>query len=320
MSAVTGCLGVAAGLSAFAFSAPFTVLALASVALGAMADLVVLPVEAALAEQAGEDLDRQLGRQHVLSFLGDLLGPLLLAVGGATTLGWQGAFGVTALSMVAFAGYLALTPLGTTPNVVTNSRAALAEVLVIAKRRDVLLLAVMDMLLNPLDEAFLALAVARAARSTGSTGITGIEQLLAVGAVIGGMAGSALVARRGLSRRMRRAGPILLMAGTVAVTAGGSLAVQALSMGAGAAGMALVWATLHHRELTVVAGRSATVSSVIGTIGAASAVIPATVGVVAGRYGLTAALSLYIGVAGTVVVLAAKLSARDTEPADGATV
>ena len=93
--AVTGALVLAGGLAAFAFGASYPLLVLAAVCMGGASDLVIRPLESSLAEVAGDDLDRQLGRQHLVTWFGDFVGPALLALGAATVIGWQGVFGIT---------------------------------------------------------------------------------------------------------------------------------------------------------------------------------------------------------------------------------
>ena len=63
---------------------------------------IIRPLESGLAETSGDDLDRALGRQHLLSFVDDFVGPALLAIGAATAIGWRGAFWITTAALALF--------------------------------------------------------------------------------------------------------------------------------------------------------------------------------------------------------------------------
>jgi hypothetical protein len=288
------------------------VLALASLVLGMASDLVVSPLEASLAQREPDRLDRLLGVQHALSFGGDALGPLLLGLGAATALGWRGAFVVTAVSVLVFSLLAASAvdagrpPAGAFDDTadlhpVARTRAGRwRELRAIATRRDVLLLCGLELLIGPLDEPLFAFTVARSATHVDRAGA---EQLLAVGVMVGGIVASAAVARRGVRRHTVRAGALTMLTGTALTLAGAGLAVNAAAMTFVGVGMALVWAGLHHRMLTVVPGRSGTVSALAGVTGAAAGVVPAAIGAIADRAGFDAALVGFVGIAVLVVVV-----------------
>jgi fucose permease len=80
------------------------------------------------------------------------------------------------------------------------------------------------------------------------------------------------------------------VAGAVGVAAGPPRAVQLAAMTAMGLGTALVWARVRHRTLTVIPGRAATVSSLVGTFSGVAAIVPPAVGLLADRVGLTAGL------------------------------
>ena len=311
VTASIGALLLAAGMAVFAVGAPYPALAAASLLLGAASGLVVGPLEAALADVAGDRLDRLLGQQHALTFVGDLAGPALLALGAATALGWRGAFGVTAAALVLFALWLAATPFPPPIAAADSAAGALRDALAIARRRDVWRLAGIEVLLSPLDEPLVAFVIARAAAGglaqgagTSTQGAAGgLAQLLAVAAVVGGLGGSVLVARRGLPRSPLL-GPVALAGGAVAAAVTDGFVVNLLAMGAVGVGMGLVWAALHHRLLTIVPGRSGTVSTVVGVASSAGALILPVLGAVADAWGLTAALSGYAVFALLIVVQA----------------
>ncbi|MEO5901792.1 MAG: MFS transporter [Ilumatobacteraceae bacterium] len=298
LCAVGGAVVIAACLAAYALGAPFWVLVIATSLLGTASDLLVESIEASLSELPEERLDRVLGRQHALSSVGDLLGPALLALGASTPLGWRGAFASTAAAMLAYALYLATVPFPAPQDAAGSMREIVAEAIVIGRRRDVRRLAVLEMLISPLDEPLLAFVVARAAAGGRAEGIA---QILAVAVMVGGLGGSLLVGRIGISERTRRIGPLVLLAGTVVSVAMPSVVAGTLGMVGVGGGMAIVWADVHLRSLTVVPGRAATVSTVIGTIGSAAAFAPVLSGTLADRGGLTAGLTVYVVVAAAIV-------------------
>jgi MFS family permease len=298
--AVTGALGVAACLVAYALAAPFWVLAVASAGAGTSSDLLVHAVEASLSEADDVRLDAMVALQHALSAIGDLAGPVLLAIGAATVLGWQGAFAITAAAMVLYAAYLATVPFARPLRAGDGWRAMLSDAVDIARRRDVWRLAAIEMLIAPLDEPFLAFVVAR--QATGGHADS-TAQLLALAVMVGGIAGSLVVVRIGNGPTMLRVALGAMLAGTVVAAGRGAAVADAAAMLAVGAGMAVVWSDLHVRTLRAVPGRSATVSIVVGTIGSASALVPVLVGLIADRAGLGAGLVVYVAVAASLAVV-----------------
>ena len=195
--AVTGGVLQTAGLATFALGRSFPVLALSMFVLGAASDLVIRPLESGLAETSGDDLDRMLGRQHLLAFVGDFVGPALLAIGAATALGWRGAFWITTAALAVFTITLASADFPPPQRPEADSTRALRGFTRMLRRPEVLWLALVEILLFPLDEQILGFAVARVA----STGSHTVAQALAAGYVAGGIVGSTYVDRRGVSRR-----------------------------------------------------------------------------------------------------------------------
>lgn len=286
--AVTGALVLAGGLSAFALGASYPLLVVAAGCLGAASDLVIRPLESSLADVAGHDLDRLLGRQHLLTWLGDFVGPALLAIGAATVIGWQGVFGITAVVFVAFAVTLALTEFPA-PVVATDTdgeESLWGSARRLVRNREVLLLTCAEVILLPLDEAFLGFAVARLV----DDGFGAAAQVLAGGIVAGGIAGSLVIARRGLDRGRTKAAAGAMAAGAFVAATPIGVVGQTLGMVAVGFGTALVWAKVHHRMLTVVPGRSATVPTVVSVLATPALVFPVLMGAVSDRWSITVAL------------------------------
>jgi hypothetical protein len=83
----------------------------------------------------------------------------------------------------------------------------------------------------------------------------------------------------------------LLVFGAVITAAPAHDAVHVVGLAAVGAGTAVVWAKVHHRSLTLVPGRSATVSTVVGLLATPALGVPVAMGVVADSLSLTAALA-----------------------------
>lgn len=285
--AISGALLIAAGLLAFALAAPFAVLVVTAIVLGGASDLMIRPLESALAETAGDDLDRLLGRQHLLTWAGDFVAPALLAVGAATVIGWQGVFTITAAVFVWFAAMLVGVSLPAPMAAGGGERESLmGSTGTLLRCRELWLLAAAEFALLPLDEAFLGFAVARAA----SEGCGAAAQMLAGGVVIGGIAGAAVVSRRGLDRTLVAFGAGLLATGAVVTAAPLPRGVTVAGLALVGAGTAVVWAKVHHRMLTLVPARSATVPTLVGLISTPALVVPVVMGFAADRFSITVAL------------------------------
>lgn len=284
--ACSGAALLAAGLFTYASGAPFAALAVASVVLGMASDMVIRPIEGSLAEVAGADLDRLLGRQHLYTWIGDLIGPAVLALGAATWLGWQGAFAVTAVAIVGYGLVLAMiefpSPQPPEDDEPTMWRAAIG----LARSRDVALLAGAELILTPLDEAFLGFAVARLVADDAGA----LAQVLAVGLFLGGLLGAGLVSRRGLSAARTPRGGLVMSAGALVTAASPWLTTQLVGMALMGFGTAVVWASIHHRSLTVVAGRSSMVPTIISVLATPALLVPVAIGWLADETSLTTGL------------------------------
>ena len=311
--ATTGAVLIAVGLSAFALSAPFPVLAVAATVLGGASDLVIRPLESSLAEAADGELDRLLGRQHLLTWAGDFVAPALLGVGAATAIGWRGVFALTAVVFVAFAARLATLVF---PHPVADTDGAGTSLLDSARsllrHRELWLLTAAEFALLPLDEAFLGFAVAR----TAAEGEGAAAQLLAGGVVAGGLVGAAVVSRRGLDRRLVASGCGLLVVGAAVTAVPWPTAATIAGLVCVGLGTAIVWAKVHHRTLTLAPSRSATVPTMVGLLSTPALLVPVAMGVTADRLSITSAL---VGAALLAIPLAAvvlALGGGRVEPAE----
>jgi MFS family permease len=306
--ATGGACLLALGLSAFAAGAPFAVLALAATLLGAASDIVITPLESSLAETADGDLDRLLGRQHLITWLGDFIGPALLALGAATAIGWRGVFAITAAVFAGFAVVLAGTDFPPPRHApAADGEGSTRSAWALARHPDVLKLSAAEFVLLPLDEAFLGFAVARLA----AEGVGGAAQVLAGGIVVGGIAGSALVSRRGIDDSAVMFGAATIIAGAGGAALPVATALQVAAMALLGFGTAITWARVHHRQLTVIPGRSATVSTMVGVLSTPALLVPIAMGVVADRFSITVTL---LGAAALTLPLAAIVTTVGREP------
>ncbi len=288
MLATTGALLIAAGLSAFAVAAPFPVLVVAATVLGGASDMMIRPLESSLADTADGELDKLLGRQHLLSWAGDFVAPALLAVGAATVIGWRGVFTFTAVVFVAFAAVLAATSFPAPAPVADGEETSLLRsARTLLRHREVWLLTAAEFVLLPLDEAFLGFAVARAA----AEGDNAAAQLLAGGVTVGGLVGAAVVSRRGLDRPLVALGCGLLVVGALTTAAPLAMPATIAALALVGAGTAVVWAKVHHRSLTLVPSRSATVPTLVGLLSTPALLVPVAMGATADRVSITAALT-----------------------------
>lgn len=311
--ASSAAVAIALGLTAFALAAPFAVLVIAATVMGGASDVMIRPLESALAdaaERAGGRLDRLLGRQHLLTWCGDVVAPVLLALGAVTVVGWRGVFAITAGVFVVFAVTLAATSFPD-PRVDATTRSSLvSSARSLLRRREVWLLAAAEALLLPLDEAFLGFAVARAATGHGAA----LAQMLAVGLVAGGIAGSALIARRGIDDRSIRAGGAALVTGACVTAAPLPILVQAVGLASVGVGTAMLWAKVHHRTLTLVPGRSAMVPTVVGVLATPAVLVVVAMGATADAVSITVALVATAVLAVPLVVVVTRLGGRPIRP------
>jgi hypothetical protein len=299
--AVSGAGALTVGLAAYASGAPFIVLAVASTLMGGASDVMIRPLESSLAETAGDGLDKLLARQHIVTWLGDVVGPVVLALGAATVIGWQGSFALTAAAMAVYAVVLARTRFPEPRPRREDDGATGWQIAVrLARRPEVLMLAGAEVIMLALDEAFLGFTIARAV-ADGQT--PAVAQVLAAGIVVGGILGAGAVSRWGLDVRLRRVGGPLLALGALSTAVGPPFAVQVAMLTVMGAGTGIVWAALHHRMLTAVEGRSAMVPTVVSVLATPSLALPVAMGWTADVASITVALMLTAALAVPLAVL-----------------
>jgi predicted MFS family arabinose efflux permease len=296
-------------LLAFAAGRSFAALAVASFLWGAASDAFVHATQLALAELAGDDLDSTLSRTNLLGSIGDLLGPVTLAVAAGTGLGWRPVFAVGGVLMLAYAAWLATQPLppprpdGATPWSVVRA--------VVGDTR-VWRLAAIWALIAVLDEPFLGFLIAylEETRNVSAAAATALVVSVVAGGITTYM--TMAVVRRAFSSRTRyTVGSLALLVTTVVmVSAPWTGAVALAGVGFGAA-IALVWVTLLAAILRLRPGQVGTTQAVVSGLSTLSVVVPPLIGVAADWVGLGAAMWLFALAPAAILVLV--LTSRESE-------
>jgi predicted MFS family arabinose efflux permease len=301
-----GALVYALCLLTFATGRSFAVLAIASLVWGAASDAFVHATQLALAELAGDELDATLARTNVLGSVGDLLGPLTLAVASATGVGWRPIFAVGGVLMLGHAGALAAQrlppphPDGATPWSV--ARAVLGDTRVVR-------LAVIWALITLLDEPFLGFLIANIEETHG---VSAAVATALVGAIVaGGIFTYTVLAVSGRSfsvrTRLTSSSIGLLVTVLVMVAAPWPAVIALAGVGFGAA-IALLWVTLQAVTLRLRPGQVGTTQAVVSGLATVGVVLPPLIGAAADRLGLAPAMWLFALAPAAILVLA--LTAR----------
>jgi FSR family fosmidomycin resistance protein-like MFS transporter len=308
-----GALGFAASLAMFAAAGTYAALLLAGFVMGLASTAMVDAAEVALVDMAGDDLRRYLARSNLLATVGDLLGPLLVA--GAVVLGvsWRAAFAVAAGLMTLYALALAASPMPAparhhaAEDGGDGRRAGLGAVL-----RDpaVWALGLIGLLMLPFDEPLVGFTVALLEQERGAS--PAVATIVAFAGITGGVLAFTVLARRveGVSDdRLLLWSVTAMAAGAVTIAVVPVLAVVAVAGLVTAIGLSLAWLALQHRSLTLRPGRVGTTSAVLTAIEAPGAWLPAVIGAVADRAGLTWAVGTF-GILGAALMALAWWSGR----------
>jgi len=306
-----GALLYALCLLAFASGRSFVVLAIALVLLGAASDAFVHATQLALAELAADELDATLARTNVLGSIGDLLGPLTLAVASATGVGWRPVFAMGGVLMLAYAGVLAAQSLpaphpdGSTPW--SMARAVLGDTRVVR-------LAAIWALVTLLDEPLLGFLIANLEETHE---VSAAAATALVGPIVaGGMVTYTLLGATRLSvsvrSRLNAASIGLLVTVLVMVAAPWPAVVALAGVGFGSS-MALLWVTLLAMTLRLRPGQVGTTQAAVSGLATVGIVFPPLIGMAADRLGLGTAMWLFALAPAAILVLV--LTARETSRA-----
>jgi predicted MFS family arabinose efflux permease len=309
--AAGGAFALSACLATFALGHRFVALALATFTMAIATDALVHGTEVALVDVAAVErrsLEALLARQGLLSTVGDIAGPALLAAVAAVGLGWRVAFALAAALLAVYGLALAATPMPA-PRAPTDDRprTPVRDFLRIAHDPVIVRVGLVVAVLAVIDEPFFGFVLATL-EHTGRQR-PAVAQLVAIGGVAAGLVASVVLERRATrtetpTTSVRRHGAALLLAGTLAVALVPVVAVQALGLAATAAGEVAVWLSVQSEMLRRHPGREGTTAAVVSMIGLLGAAGPPLIGRVADAHGLRAGLWLFVGASAVIAVLA----------------
>ena len=199
-----GALGYAVSMACWGLGDRFWILAAGSFLLGVSSDALLSACEVALVDLAGDDdLVTVLAPGTIAAEVGDLLGPLLLALTAAIGWGYRAPFLVGAVVLLVYAVVLALQPLPP-PTATEEPTTARADVWACLRDRQVWQLGLISLLSDTLDEPLLGFAIAYLEVDRGQP--HGVAVLVGGSVVVGGIVGAAAMAARvrGGTQRPRR--------------------------------------------------------------------------------------------------------------------
>ena len=311
-----GALGYAVSMACWGLGDRFWILAAGSFLLGVSSDALLSACEVALVDLAGdEDLVAVLAPGTVAAGVGDLLGPLLLALTAAVGWGYRAPFLVGAVILLAYAVVLALQPLPP-PTATEEPTTARADVWACLRDRQVWQLGLISLLSDTLDEPLLGFAIAYLEVDRGQP--HGVAVLVGGSVVVGGIVGAAAMAARcapvaavGHGRHARpSAGAALALAASVlGIMAAPLIPLQVLFGLTTGMASAIFWTRLQARILGLRPGQPGTTAAVVGYLAMPGALVPLLAAAAADHLGLGAALAVYVGVALLLTVVTA-LSGR----------
>lgn len=308
--AAGGAFGYAAALAAFGLGGSFPILVAASFALGAASTALCDAVEVALVDVAGpDDLGRALGTGYALGAVGDLLGPVVLAASAAAGFGWRTPFVAGAVLLAAYGAWLASLPLPA-PIPRPGNGPPLRDLAAAARDRTVLRLALVAMLIGPLDEPFLGFLLAHL-QHRGYSPAT--ATLVALTTVAGGLAAVPVARRTALHapRRVLTATAAVLLASGIGVVVLPGLAARAAAGFVFGIAVAAAWLTLQPLVLTARPGRAGTVKAVVTTVEFAGFGLPIAAGAAADAHGLGAGLAVYLALPVLIGIAARGVGSRE---------
>jgi FSR family fosmidomycin resistance protein-like MFS transporter len=287
-----GALVFALCLLVFATSGSFVALAVASFFWGAASDAFVHSTQLALAELAGDELDATLARTNLLGSIGELLGPVTLAIAAGVGVGWRPVFAVGGVLMLAYTVWLSTQPLppprpdGPTPWSVVRG---------VARDVRVLRFAAIWALISVLEAPFFGFLIANLEETRHVSTATATALLVSV--VAGGMATYATLAalRRPLPERRRVvAGSFGLLVTTIVMVGAPSIVVVAVAGVGFGVSTALLWVTLQAATFRLRPGQVGTTQAVISGLSTVGIVFPPLIGVAVDGLGVAAGMWLFV--------------------------
>ena len=253
--------------------------------------------EIALADLAGDDLERQLRRQNFWGSVGDLAGPALLVGVAAAGLSWRVAFAVGGVALAGYASWLA-TIAFPPPHARDGDHSVRAAVGAVLRDPGVWLIGALLAFLGPLDESVLAFLISdlRAARGLGTQSAT----IVAAVSIVGGFAGYATLHRW----PGHVVGDGTLLAGATTLLVVPLVGVTVLAAFLLGIGLVRVWIDLQARVLRLRPGDAGTVKAVVSVLECAGLALPLASGIVADHLGVTAGLASFAAYGWLLVAVA----------------
>jgi MFS family permease len=278
----------AVALVVVAMAHSYLVLLAGSFLIGVAATALVDAAEVALADLVGDDgLERQLATQNVLGSVGDLLGPALVIGVLSAGLSWRVCFEVCAVAVALYAVWLATLSFPP-PHPKEDGHTVRGSIGSVIRDPIVWLLALVGLLMGPLDEPLLAFLIAHleGARDMTAAGAT----LVAMASVAGAFLGYASI------RRVRSTLPLdavgLAAATTCVVVAPEAITAGVASLLIGVF-LARVWIDLQARTLRIRPRQTGAVIAVVSVLETAGWLLPLGAGALADRLDVTAGLAMY---------------------------
>lgn len=296
-----GAVAYAVALVVVGAAGSFGMVLAGSFLIGAASTAMVDASEVALADLAGDDLERHLTTQNVLGSIGDLVGPAIVIGALGLGLSWRVCFFAAAVLVAAYGAWLATLPFPP-PHPTPDGHTVRGSVASVVRDPVVWLAGAVTMLLGPLDEPLVAFMIAHLEQARGLTeaGAT----LVAAFSVLGAFVGYAtLRARRGVLP----VDAVALAAATTGVVLAPEAITAALASLLVGTFLIRVWIDVQARQLTMRPGQAGTVKAVVNVIETVGWLLPVAAGAVADRLDVTAGLATYAAIAWALAIAAAAL-------------
>lgn len=292
--AAVGGVGYGAGLCLFAAAGDFWTLLVAVCVMGVLGDLLVQSAEVSLVEVAGDNVEPALARANLLGAVGDLAGPVLLAVALWSGLGWRAAFWAAGVAMALYGVALAAQRLPH-PGPSDEEESAWRSLLSVAMDRRVIVAGLLVAIVVAFDDTFIGFSMAFL---IADHGLSAVVTTVATGAgMAGGVAAAAWASRTTGPRVSLRMCALVLIAGVALLIAVPNAVTAAVAMALVGAAVNLAWIKLQARYMTLRPGQVGTTSAVAEAISQIGVVTPLLTGLLADRTGLGTAMWLYAAIA-----------------------
>jgi MFS family permease len=306
--AAGGALGFAASLLLIAVADGLAALLVGSFLVGIASTAMVDAAEIALADLAGDRLERHLTTQNLLGAAGDLLGPTLVIAVLAAGASWRWCFAIAAGVSAVYGLWLAALPFPP-PHEQDEGHTVRAGLASVLRDRRVWLAGVVLLLLGPLDEPLLAFFIAHLEDAGGLSGAGATA--VATATIVGEIAGYASLRRR--AGKLGADAGALAVAVTAMVLAPEPVTATIAALAAGVA-LARSWTTVQATVLRLRATQAGTVKAVTSTIETVGWGLPLVAGAVADAVDVTAGLAAFAVLAWALALAAAALARSPSPP------